>query len=739
MKQVININFHGRVVPIEQTAYDTLKNYIETLNRFFANEEGKEEIINDIESRIAELFQQRIKDGATCITEEDVNAVIKSMGTPEDFETEDLASALGANTSNENKNYEKSSEQNFTMGEKPKRLFRNENDKVLGGVCSGLANYFSVDVVLVRIIFVILAVSFGVGLIPYLILWVVVPSSATTEIGGVRKRLYRDMDNKLVAGVCSGIANYFNINVWIPRILFILPFISFINRWGHFGFGDFFRFGFSPSALLIYIILWLVVPEANTTSEKLEMKGEKVDMNSIKNSVMEEMKGVQDRAKKLGREAKDFAQKASVSGESVSNFTKKSSNTLGNIIGLLIKIFIYFIVGSIAFGLIVALFALAIFSIGIFPLKDFILNSGWPNFYAWGTLIFFIAVPIIALITWIIRKITKSKGGSVFVKSTFGILWAFGWVCLIMLIATVSRDFKRSNNMYATEISLTNPAVDKLEITSQDPNEEYYNRKTIFRFSPYNDIDDDTAVVRNITINLYQSKTDSFKVSMVKVANGRTKDVADIAANKIKYNVMQQDSLLIIDRGISINKTDKFRNQQVILNIYIPVGKRIKIDKGINRWSGVHFDGALSVDNHNWDLVDDNALKGWTSGEEYIMKADGLYNLEGKSVSNPGIEDDDDIDNTKIKINKDGITIETGKDKNNYRYDTGANKIPAPVLNNIDSLKQHLKIMQQQKKDSLLKQQQQIEYELQKIKNADNPTAFLQTKLAGYNPMLFLN
>ena len=78
-KQVININFQGRVVPIEVTAYDLLKNYTDSLNRLFANEEGKEEIINDIESRIGELFQERITKGATCITDDDVKAIIKSM------------------------------------------------------------------------------------------------------------------------------------------------------------------------------------------------------------------------------------------------------------------------------------------------------------------------------------------------------------------------------------------------------------------------------------------------------------------------------------------------------------------------------------------------------------------------------------------------------------------------------------------------------------------------------------
>ena len=89
MKKVININFQGRVIPIEETAYDILKQYIETLSKFFANEEGGDEIINDIEGRIAELFGESLKKGSTCITDDDVNAVIASIGKPEDFEGEE--------------------------------------------------------------------------------------------------------------------------------------------------------------------------------------------------------------------------------------------------------------------------------------------------------------------------------------------------------------------------------------------------------------------------------------------------------------------------------------------------------------------------------------------------------------------------------------------------------------------------------------------------------------------------
>ncbi len=90
MKKIININFHGRVIPIEETAYDILKQYVESLRKHFANEEGRDEIINDIENRFAELFSERLQKGSTCITDDDVNAIIQSMGRPEDFDSEDM-------------------------------------------------------------------------------------------------------------------------------------------------------------------------------------------------------------------------------------------------------------------------------------------------------------------------------------------------------------------------------------------------------------------------------------------------------------------------------------------------------------------------------------------------------------------------------------------------------------------------------------------------------------------------
>src|SRR4030095_10945650 len=132
MKKVININFQGRVIPIEETAYDILKQYIESLRRFFANEEGKDEIINDIEGRIAELFGEALKKGSTCITDEDVNGIIASMGRPEDFEAEEarVQSQLGGESKNQDSSYSYQKAESVPRG----RLYRDESDKLLGGV-----------------------------------------------------------------------------------------------------------------------------------------------------------------------------------------------------------------------------------------------------------------------------------------------------------------------------------------------------------------------------------------------------------------------------------------------------------------------------------------------------------------------------------------------------------------------------------------------------------------------------
>ncbi len=700
MKQVININFQGRVVPIEVTAFDTLKAYTESLGRYFANEEGRDEIINDIESRIAELFQERLKAGATCITDSDVEAIIKSIGRPEDFEEADGgATANGQKTEDAKSSY---SEQPKTAPGTHKRLYRDENNKVLGGVCSGIANYFGMDPVIIRIIFVVLLFAGGVGFLPYIIFWIAVPSSAAGVIGGSRKKFFRDPDDKIVAGVCSGIGNYFGINAWIPRVLFLLPFISIAFRWGHWGFYDFpsfLNFSISPGSFIIYIILWLVIPEASTTAEKLEMKGEKVDMNSIKNSVMEEMKGVGQRVEKFGEEAKTFAaDKSKVMGSEMGRVVKRTGTSLGDIIAFIAKIFAYIVVGVVGIGLVAALFGISIAAIGFFPLKDYLLTDGWQNAFAWGTLLFFIAVPVIGIITWIIRRIAKVKGNSKMVRWTFASLWVLGWISVTCLFASVSRDFKSFSRENSQEVYLTNPGVSKLELTTNMPNQRGYNNRWM-RFEPFEGLSDgDTVFVQNVQVLIEKSASDSFSVTMEKYANGNTRDYADTAARMIQYSAMQKDTILLLDKGIPITQESKFRNQHVVLRVLVPLGKKIKVNRNIGWGNEVSFNGPYG-NRDNWHIGwDDEARdysQNWDFNVEYTMTADGLMTADGrylkdkKSWTRPGT----------YRNGKTTTTITTNDD--NYRYDSNDNS--DSVINKIDSVRQKALKEEQRVRDSLQK------------------------------------
>lgn len=715
MKQVININFQGRVVPIEVTAFEILKKYTESLSRHFAAEEGKDEIINDIENRIGELFQARLKDGATCITDDDVNAIIKSMGRPEEFDEEvnaaSFTSATGAGTDQET----------YTAtGVRSKRLYRDLNDKVIGGVCSGLANYFGIDVVVVRVIFVILAFT-GVSILPYIILWIAVPTSAATVIGSPRKKLYRDPDEKIIGGVCSGIANYFGINIWIPRILFLIPLLGIFSHWGNWGpdFGE----GFSPAALIIYIILWLVIPEATTTAEKLEMKGEKVDMNSIKNSVMEEMKGVQEKAQKLGKEARMVAQeRGRTMGSEIGGVAKRGSRSLGDIIVFLFKLFAYFIIGCIAISLIAALFGFGIAAIGLFPLKQFVLNDGWQNAFAWGTLLFFIATPIIGIITWIIRRIAKIKSNRRTMRLTFFSLWFIGLISFIGLLISLGREFKSSNSLNEENIALVNPAVEKLEVTTNAPGRRFY-RKNWLRIQPFIDITGDTAYVKNVKVQIVRSTDSLFRVTMLKMVDGPDERTANRLASLMSFTAYQQDSSLMIDRGIPITRNNKFRNQQIVLTVYVPVGKRIRIDRTVGWSDNVRVGGPWRDD---LDINDNLEIEyGWDTNTDYIMRADGLYTLTGEPADTWKHRNDDD---DRRDWNQTDST-------DNYRYDS--TNIPMKV----DSVKLQQQLEQLRRRDSLQREKDKIERELKQVTKADekeDATAMLDN-FPAYNPLIIMN
>src|SRR5688572_7710255 len=449
MKKVININFQGRVIPIEETAYELLKQYIESLRIYFAKEEGRDEIINDIEGRIAELFSERLKGGITCITDEDVNNVIAGMGRPADFEAVD---GEPAPSSTGNANTAQPLQSPLITGRQ--RLYRNTDDKIIAGVCSGLANYLGIDPVIMRIVFVVFV---GVLFWVYILLWIVVPSKSIES--NITKRLYRSADQRVIGGVAGGIAAYFNIAVWIPRLIFVLPFIIGLISGSFNAFMFDWDFGFLPRVIsgsfggtlfITYIILWISVPVAHTAAEKLEMRGEKVDLNSIANTVKGDLEQFKVKAEKWGEEVKvsaqEFGRKASSHAKTFTSeagyVAGKTGSGLGHAISVLFKVFFIFIFTIIAVVLFSVFIALLFGGVAIAPLSDFILENSFQSSLVWLTLVLFLMIPIVALITWAIRRIMGVRSRRHYLGYAFGGLWLIGLVCGIILMVSVTRNFR---------------------------------------------------------------------------------------------------------------------------------------------------------------------------------------------------------------------------------------------------------------------------------------------------------
>lgn len=701
MKKIININFQGRVIPIEETAYDILKQYIESLRGYFAHEEGRDEIINDIESRIAELFSDRLKRTTTCITDDDVNSVITSIGRPEDLEEAEGPQPSvnnGTSAAGTQANYHQS-QQTFSG----RRLYRAENDKIIGGVASGLASYFGIDPAIMRLLFV-LFLFMGFGILLYIILWIVVPSRAL--VTNIRKRLYRNPENRMVGGVAGGIAAYLNIDAWIPRIIFLAPFIlgilASIFRAGWMNFDpvpNFFFNGFGGTLFIIYIVLWIVLPSANSATEKLEMRGEKVDLESIKKTVKEDLENFKGRAEKLGGEIKERAQQVGQEWKTAGQqfaaesgpIVRRSRSGLGHAIGVLFKAFFLFIAGVIVFALVMALVAVLFSGVGAFPFKTFLLDGFWQNFLAWSTLILFLGVPIIALLIWLIRRIMGVRSRNHYLGYTFGSLWILGLVSAILLSGMIARNF-RSKTSVKDELPISQPTSDKLLVKVMQGNVKYYGSDW-FGFDgnmPFFSKNEDSIMMNTIRVKLIKSNDSLYHIYSVKFSNGNTPAIAENLAYRINFNVQQKDSTLYLPVGFSITQRDKFRNQQVMLVVEVPVGKRIEIDRSVDsyNWFTINMNRRRGW-NVEWDERWDNSFY-WNSNREYVMTPEGLEETNPK-------EKPTGRNRLKNRNNQEGNGDNTNtQNGGTYRYKGNKNKKDSVIIIHTDSIKTVSGLMRKQ-------------------------------------------
>jgi len=305
MKKTISINIAGLIFYIEEDGFNKLKTYLNSIQKYFANYEDSKEILSDIEGRIAEKFLNKQKtDDKQAIALEDVEELIKSMGTVSDFEAIEEAEDLveGAPAQPKATSVADSEEAQAASGYKyeyqfdPKtgkrqtsysyngrKLQRDTKRKLLGGVCAGVAHYFNTDPLLVRLLFLFFFIGFpisggiigeeffgslsGIIFLLYIACWVAFPGSNTIEEDKSIKKLYRDPDKKVVGGVAAGVAAYFGVDTGMVRFIWVLSVLLF------------------GTGLLLYLVLWVITPKANTLTEKMEMAGQPITLENIETNV----------------------------------------------------------------------------------------------------------------------------------------------------------------------------------------------------------------------------------------------------------------------------------------------------------------------------------------------------------------------------------------------------------------------------------------------------------------------
>lgn len=642
MKKVININFQGQVIAIEETAYETLKQYIESLTHFFAREEGGDEIVNDIECRIAELFGNRLKHGINCITDEDVEAIISSIGRPKDFDAEyDEEMGDGVHGSplladpasaNPNQGGERS-------GDARQSLYRNAGDRIIGGVCSGLAHYFKTDPVWLRMIFVLF---FGLLFWVYIVLWIVLkPKVLKTNVS---KRLYRNPSDRFIGGVCGGIAAYFRIDSWIPRLLFLLPLLmNLIGMISFFPLNFLFRdvdfsWNINMGVVVVYIVFWIIIPEAKTVKQKLEMMGEEEYIRSIRDKFSDNVASAKSRAEneqppvvKKSYQAADTGSNhasvtdptsmppvppsmqkheeegASVSQSGSSTFTSSDSYSAStgssysdssgngsersgclNGLVMLLKIVFFSFVGILALMAVGVFIAFLFAGAQMMPLKSLFIDPGQETTLLFTSLLLLIGVPILSIIIWIVRRVMKAKSRPVIgVIST--ILWFGGLVVAGILTAQIADKFSEESTLEQT-VELTPVTARSLYVDMLPYNDDYSEFRIGWGVGsdidhlPYTNVDEDSLLFRDIHLHIRNSNDSLFHVRTIAASSCRELRGAKADLEEFRFEIQQQDSVLYLPEFLTVPVEQGFRNQSITVEISVPAGRTVEVSDVLNNY-----------------------------------------------------------------------------------------------------------------------------------------------------------
>jgi phage shock protein PspC (stress-responsive transcriptional regulator) len=510
MNKTININLASTFFHIDEGAYNTLQSYLDKLKKRFHKTVGKEEILRDIEARIAELFHKIKSHPDHVISEEDVQYIISVLGQPEDFLLEDEEA----------------------------------------------------------------------------------PDSQSSEFS---KKLFRDPDDKYIGGVLSGIGHYFGLDASWLRLLWIFL--------GLFSLG---------SLSIIYIVLWIVIPLAETTADKLRMKGEPINISTIEKKIKEEFEEVSSKIKNV-----DYQ-------KTTNTIKKKSKNFFGfleKLLGVLPKVVVkllgilFILIGiSSLLGITIGSIIFSFFGSIHWPFGlyfDFWGFNFFPNIYLLLALFLFVFLPFVFLTSLGIRMVNSKSS----ILGTVARLVLLGlWLGALILLIVFGAHEIRKNNVTATK-------TEQAKITIQPQDTLYIQLSGIekregsatWSFEQSKIIQDpfskEWRTEKNLSLDIQNSIKKSPYLELKYSSNGQNKEQAQKNANTIQYDWIESEGFLKLNPYWEIGKQKLFRNQEVQLTLYLPDGQAFYLDENLKSIlaRSIPNDQSFSKSrlvNHYWEMGD---------------------------------------------------------------------------------------------------------------------------------------
>lgn len=488
MKKTFTINISGTVFHIEEDAYEVLQKYLINLKKHFGSDAEGMEILADIEARIAEIFASKTQNDKEVITVDWVNEVIQIMGTPEDFAEEEG----------------EVEESIASEAKRKRRLYRDPEHRVLGGVCGGLGAYFAMDPVILRIIFVILF------------------------------------------------------------------------------------FATSGTAGLAYIVLWIAVPKALNTAQRLEMKGQEATVKNIEKSIKEEVKEVKESYKKF--KASDTYSKgkktAEGAGDVVFNIFKVLLKVVVVIIGVVLLLSGFFGLLGLVSSMVIGHSFVSSWPILWSPevyMPDFLNYFVEPGTVTFGLVLIGIlaGIPLLAILYAGTKLVFRYQSNNVAIILSMLGVWFVSLIVLLSLSATQIKHFKDQASVTTSKV-ISGDSCNTLYLNVAENRYEDYAKLDwdMEDFEVYV-VDGDEVFVGEPQLDVVRSSTDDFVITVKALSRGSSREDAKTNSQQIIYNYTISDSTVVFDPYFFLGDDGKWRKQEVSITVKVPEGKSVYLAEGM--------------------------------------------------------------------------------------------------------------------------------------------------------------